>query len=496
MTKIIRMKTNLLTREFGQAAAQRAMNHATDYEEWFDAATSFEYYSGGHDWREEERSADYDHLLVRDRLNTLRRLRYQERLRDLMYELRQGLHWNLGNSGNPVLYGVSPLGSKYLIESYLDTVTEALHWIAEQDVEGVSHQDKHAFFWDLAQSYGRSALMLSGGATMGLFHVGVVRTLYINGLLPKVMSGASAGSLVGAGIAARTRDEAEHLMNPDNLELDLWGLLPPRDIWRTGGIMDQNKLRRGLGRNIPDVTFEESFALSDIAMNITVTPVADNQPARLLNHLTFPHLYMREAVLASCAVPLLFPPVKLATRNLQRKREPYMPSLRWADGSLQSDLPRMRLRRLFNVNHFIVSQTNPHVLPFISAREPNESGLIHGAKRLALGSARFQAKAALRFMRNNLPQPLQRIRRHLDYATGVLDQDYRGNVTLLPGFDLGNYTRVIRNPRDRDVRRLILQGERSTWPKLAMIRHQTCISRTLDLCLDRVEARQRRSQVA
>ena len=37
---------------------------------------------------------------------------------------------------------------------------------------------------------------------------------------------------------------------------------------------------------------------------------------------------------------------------------------RWIDGSFGNDLPMMRIGRLHNVNHFIVSQVNPHVLPF------------------------------------------------------------------------------------------------------------------------------------
>jgi len=45
--------------------------------------------------------------------------------------------------------------------------------------------------------------------------------------------------------------------------------------------------------------------------------------------------------------------------------EPYYPEgLKWQDGSLEFDLPMNRLSELFNVNHFIVSQVNPHVIPF------------------------------------------------------------------------------------------------------------------------------------
>jgi len=36
-------------------------------------------------------------------------------------------------------------------------------------------QVKLAFFNEMRHSYGRSALMLSGGAVLGLYHVGVVK---------------------------------------------------------------------------------------------------------------------------------------------------------------------------------------------------------------------------------------------------------------------------------------------------------------------------------
>lgn len=42
---------------------------------------------------------------------------------------------------------------------------------------------------------------------------------------------------------------------------------------------------------------------------------------------------------------------------------------RWRDGSLESDLPMMQLKELFNVNHFIVSQANPHITPFLRFKE-------------------------------------------------------------------------------------------------------------------------------
>lgn len=40
--------------------------------------------------------------------------------------------------------------------------------------------------------------------------------------------------------------------------------------------------------------------------------------------------------------------------------------MRMCDGSLSADLPHDRLKELFNVQVFIVSQVNPHVVKFLS----------------------------------------------------------------------------------------------------------------------------------
>jgi predicted acylesterase/phospholipase RssA len=40
--------------------------------------------------------------------------------------------------------------------------------------------------------------MLSGGASFGKFHLGLISALYEQDLLPRIICGASAGSLLGA----------------------------------------------------------------------------------------------------------------------------------------------------------------------------------------------------------------------------------------------------------------------------------------------------------
>lgn len=48
----------------------------------------------------------------------------------------------------------------------------------------------------------RLGLVLSGGGARGFAHIGVVQAMYEAGLRPDIISGTSAGSIVGAMIAA------------------------------------------------------------------------------------------------------------------------------------------------------------------------------------------------------------------------------------------------------------------------------------------------------
>ena len=63
-------------------------------------------------------------------------------------------------------------------------------------------------------AYGRTALCLSGGATMGLYHFGVILGLARQGLLPRIISGTSAGSVVAAIVCTRTNDELHQVLQP------------------------------------------------------------------------------------------------------------------------------------------------------------------------------------------------------------------------------------------------------------------------------------------
>jgi NTE family protein len=461
------------------------MDHATDYRTWHAAAEELDRREGLEEWKQDETSDDYDWRLIRSRLRQLKQYRAEKDVKRLVYHLRQGLHWNLGNLGNAALYSYSRVGTKHLIHEYVNEVVAALNELCDNEVEGFSSADKLKFFHEVALSYGRSALMLSGGATLGLFHVGVVKALYREDLVPNVVSGSSAGSVVAATMGTRTPEEMRALLDLENAYYHFWRMLPLKQMWLRGSIMDQMQVRKAIAKNVRDMTFEDAYKTSGMIVNITVSPAGSNQPPRLLNYLTFPYLYLREAVLASCAVPLLFPPVMLMTKDELGERVPFMPLLKWNDGSLKSDLPVMRLRRLHNVNHFIVSQTNPHVIPFMTRHGSGEAGVLSSARQFAFSTGRHLAKNIIDLAKGSLP--LGSANRHLDVAASILAQEYRGNVTIFPQRSLWRFMRVTVNPKLEDVERFILEGERATWQRMSMVRNQVLIGQALDRCVERLE---------
>jgi TAG lipase / steryl ester hydrolase / phospholipase A2 / LPA acyltransferase len=67
--------------------------------------------------------------------------------------------------------------------------------------------------------------------------------------------------------------------------------------------LDSNHLREVVLENTGYHTFQEAFDRTGRIINITVAPVNDFDPPRLLNYLTAPHVCIYSAALASCAIP-------------------------------------------------------------------------------------------------------------------------------------------------------------------------------------------------
>jgi predicted acylesterase/phospholipase RssA len=459
------------------ASRQKDLDNAQDYRTWREVALDLDRLEGGEAWKQDEMSEDYDYLLIKERLTQMRELRRRGDVRRLAHELAEGLHGNLGNTANPALYAYCRIGSKRLIEEYVDEAARCLDYICVGQFPGVSDTDKVLFFKRTGTSFGRSALLLSGGATLGMFHLGVIKALWENSLLPRVLSGSSAGSIIASMVGTRTDEELPAIFDPDSLQLQAFQGVSLRQAIASKSLMDPAKLQACLARNIAEGSFLQAFERTRRILGVTVSPAEPNQQARLLNYLTAPNVVVRSAVLASCAVPGVFPPVMLEAMDFNHEVVPYQRSKRWVDGTIANDLPMLRLARLHNVNHYIVSQTNPHVVPFMSDAKPRKRGLIGFAREIAAVTGRDALKVARQYSGSYTGG------RIVDALNDILQQRYSGDVSIFPRQSPAQLMRMFSNPSVEDIGRFIREGERATWPKLERIRMQTRISRALEDCV-------------
>lgn len=476
----------------------RALDNAKTYTEWEQLGTELDALAGLDLWKLDNSSEDYNYKLIQERLVSLRTLQQQNRINELMRALREGLHHDLGNMGNPVLYCHANVGTKKLIEDYVAQVCAALLFVCNQPAEVVPYDQKMKFFEDTARSFGQPSLMLSGGATLGLFHIGVCKALHEQDLLPRVISGSSAGAIMAAMVGSHTDAELEAMYDGDHWYSNAWAWNSPTKGFSGEGFADQKQLETFLRKNIGEYSFEEAYARTGRHVNVTVSPVHKHQKARLMNELTSPYLLLWSAVLASCAVPILFPPVTLTTKTEDGDYLPYMASERWVDGSVKSDLPRERLMHLFNVNFFIAVQVNPHIVPFMeSDRKRLEKRLTSWPRRAVREELKFHGAGVMNFLRSQVSNEAGR--QLLDHAYTILAQRYYGDVTIAPpGYTAEHFRHVLSEPNKERWEWFRLQGERATWPKIAMIRTHTHISETLNDCLESLEkqrARRREDQM-
>ncbi|TFH29528.1 MAG: DUF3336 domain-containing protein, partial [Myxococcales bacterium] len=166
------------------------------YEEWRERARARAERDGAEAWRAEPESSVYNALLLREQTEELTRTREARKALELVPLLREALYRQLGELADPRLYAVTALGTKHVVEAFYTEALACIEYLADPNQTGLEPAFTLAGFRRASHIFGRSALLLSGGATLGFFHLGVVKALFENGLLPDVLSGASMGALI------------------------------------------------------------------------------------------------------------------------------------------------------------------------------------------------------------------------------------------------------------------------------------------------------------
>lgn len=467
----------------------KVMKTAECYADYKDAAQEHDELSGAEQWKAKEACKDYDYREIRKRVQRIKHARSCNDAAGLMYILHEGLHGNLGNIAASSLNGHAKLGTKHLIEEFIGQVCESLDFIYHADETEIDYYEKLSFFDETAHAFGRSCLMLSGGAGLGFFHGGVIKSLVEHDLLPEVISGASAGSIIAGLVGTRNNDELKDILNPDAIydkfkEWRIW------NGFRKNGLFDSTNLENALIELFDLSTFEEAYKKTGRHVTITVSPADLHQFSRLLNAKTSPNAIISQAVRASCAIPIVFSAVQLKAKNQAGEIVPYIPNRRFADGSIMADLPFKRLARLYGVNHSIVSQTNPISTLFRTRDKRDTSGFIGLSLRYAAKMAKINSIYAFDVLENAISNRATKLGIHK--VRSIIDQQYVGDINILPDPSLANLLHIGSNPSRASLHELFMHGERATWPQLDMIKRNTIISTTLRKYLKQLKEREAR----
>lgn len=466
---------------------EKQMGEAHSYQEWREAAIEHDEVSGQKRWREVDQTSQYDYAQIRLRLDRLRALRARHDHQGLLFTLNEGIHGNMGGMGKASLYKRAKFGTKRLIEQYIEEIDDSLRYLAELPADKVDVQEKLDFFYRANICFGRSALMLSGGGVLGFYHLGVVKTLLEQGLLPRVISGSSAGAIVAGVLGTHTDKELEHFYKPANVhfEAEKEASVFSRMFFGSSPQIDVGDLERLVARMIPEMTFQEAYEKTGRQISITVAPAEPHQRSRLLNAITSPNVYIRSAVMASSAVPGVFPPVMLMAKNVHGEAQPYLPTRRWVDGSIADDLPAKRLSRLYSTNHYIVSMVNPVVTPFLHS-DHERSALRRALGGFGVGVGR-EVLNLYRGMVQTQGDNWPRFNMMMNMVHALMDQEYSGDINIVPSFRWYNPAKLLSHLSEKDLIELMEGGEHSTYAEVESIRLCTRISRTMEEILQRFE---------
>lgn len=161
-------------------------------------------------------------------------------------------------------------------------------------------------------------IALSGGGTRGVVHIGVLQALEEHGIFPSIISGVSAGSIIGTMYAHGYTPKEIFAIASERSLIWMFSLRLP-----TKGFVKHSFLRRMLHRYIHEKTFEELKKPLYVAianLNTGKIEIRNEGP-------------LHEVIVASSSIPVLYEPIHLG-------------QYWYADGGLLMNLPVSPIRDL------------------------------------------------------------------------------------------------------------------------------------------------------
>lgn len=264
---------------------------------------------GNNKWKETFESDEYDPVLILERMRQLEDARISCDVSRMLFLVRTALSRDLGNMSSSLLYQHTHAGSKNLIDQYITTALNTISTLL--DLSGNDRCDSAEMQYILdqllsaRQAFGRSAVLLSGGGTFGMNHVGVIKALWEAKLMPRIISGASAGSIVASIFAAYPDDQIPAVIEAfpygdlgvfEPEEAQLPPLQKMTRFLKYGSVYDSCNMERVMKGWLRDMTFQEAYNRTRKILNICISSAGLYELPRLLNYITAPNVLIWSAM--------------------------------------------------------------------------------------------------------------------------------------------------------------------------------------------------------
>jgi len=367
---------------------------------------------------------------------------------------------------------------------------------SSSSIPPVTRQQLLRFLKRARHAYGKTALCLSGGSMMGLYHLGHLKGLMETDCLPDIVSGCSAGSVIGAVLCTRTNDELHRDLDPEVIgpRLHCFDRSWPdrlRSVWENGNLFDGEhwlKMIRWFAGG--DMTFEEAYQKTGRVLCIALSATAKKTPPILLNYISAPNVIISSAVVASAAVPGFVKPQQLQCKDPDGTVRSAGPET-YYDGSIRHDIPTEGLSEMLNCHFFVACQCNPHIVPFFF----NAKGGVGQPSRWSGGEQEtswrggFLLAALEMYLKNDMRAKFVFLR-DLDAAvsfTGtMMTQSFVGTTTIVPQVELKDFFNLFRDPTVSRLYHYLRVGSVAAYQHAAMIRCHYRIADALEECIERL----------
>ena len=158
-------------------------------------------------------------------------------------------------------------------------------------------------------------IALSGGGARGISHLGVLKALEENNICPDIVSGTSAGAIIGGFYCAG--------LSPDDilkilLKTKMSNIFKPAFSWK--GLLSMDKLANILQEHLPN-----SFDKLSIPLIVAATDIEAGKTTY------FDSGELKPTILASSCLPVLFNPMEID-------------GIKYIDGGILNNLPTQALK--------------------------------------------------------------------------------------------------------------------------------------------------------